>query len=84
MEKLNKEVSQLRTSRAKCEGALTTHNETRAKHLQELKTKKYKTIDEEHRVQLITVHTTEIAHKDLEKYYKALDKVCSSWGFINL
>lgn len=36
----------------------------------------YKNVDEEYRVGMIKYETTQMAVKDLEKYYTALDKVC--------
>jgi len=74
IEQLKQDISKLKTAKAKLEGSLSTLNISLAKFNQELRTKKYVNIDEEHRVQLITLHTTDIAHKDLEKYAKALDK----------
>ena len=34
----------------------------------------YKTVDEDYRKMLIELKTLEMAHSDLEKYFKALDK----------
>jgi len=58
MELLKQEITKLKTTKAKNEGSLSTHNQSIAKISQELKSKKYANVDEEHRVQMITLHTT--------------------------
>ena len=49
-----------------------------------LSTPEYKNVDEEHRIAMIKHETTQMAVRDIEKYYSALDKVSnfrSVWLF---
>lgn len=55
-------------------GARNAHNDEIKKHEKELTDQKFRNIDEEHRKLLIELKTTDMAHTDLDKYYKALEK----------
>lgn len=68
----------LRSNKDKCQGSVITHSETLKKRKLELSSAQFKDIDKVHGQQLVVLETSEIAHKDLEKYYVALDKVCWS------
>uniref|UniRef100_A0A6B2KY77 DNA repair protein RAD50 n=1 Tax=Arcella intermedia TaxID=1963864 RepID=A0A6B2KY77_9EUKA len=69
-----KEIVKLRSDHDKCEGSRLTHQDTVNRRKKDLSSKNYVNVDEEYRLILINMQTTEMVVKDLEKYFKALDK----------
>lgn len=55
-------------------GARNAHNEEIKKYEKELADQKFRNIDDDHRKLLIELKTTDMAHTDLDKYHKALEK----------
>eukprot|EP00850_Spirogloea_muscicola_P018610 SM000172S03083 [mRNA] locus=s172:238718:247159:+ [translate_table: standard] len=55
-------------------GTLLAYEGNIAKDQSDLRAPQYKDIDRKYRTQLIQLKTTEMANRDLDKYYKALDR----------
>lgn len=66
-ERLNSEFN-------RCQGTLSVYQNNISKHKQELKQTQYKDIEKRYTNQLLQLKTTEMANKDLDRYYAALDK----------
>ncbi|RCV06469.1 hypothetical protein SETIT_1G165000v2 [Setaria italica] len=66
-ERLNSEFN-------RCQGTLSVYQSNITKHKQELKQTQYKDIEMRYTNQLLQLKTTEMANKDLDRYYAALDK----------
>jgi len=66
-ERLNSEFN-------RCQGTLSVYQSNILKHKQELKQTQYKDIEKRYTSQLLQLKTTEMANKDLDRYYSALDK----------
>ncbi|KAF8686169.1 hypothetical protein HU200_043642 [Digitaria exilis] len=66
-ERLNSEFN-------RCQGTLSVYQGNISKHKQELKQTQYKDIEKRYTNQLLQLKTTEMANKDLDRYYAALDK----------
>lgn len=58
----------------RCRGTLSVYQSNISKHKIELKQAQYTDIDKRYFNQLIQLKTTEMANKDLDRYYNALDK----------
>ncbi|KAG9446061.1 hypothetical protein H6P81_012189 [Aristolochia fimbriata] len=58
----------------RCQGTLSVYHSNIVKHKQDLKQAQYNDIDKRYFNQLIQLKTTEMANKDLDRYYNALDK----------
>uniref|UniRef100_A0A1D1XWK9 DNA repair protein RAD50 n=1 Tax=Anthurium amnicola TaxID=1678845 RepID=A0A1D1XWK9_9ARAE len=58
----------------RCHGTLTVYQSNISKNKLELKQPQYNDIDKRYFNQLIQLKTTEMANKDLDRYYNALDK----------
>uniref|UniRef100_A0A0A9AU83 DNA repair protein RAD50 n=1 Tax=Arundo donax TaxID=35708 RepID=A0A0A9AU83_ARUDO len=56
------------------QGTLSVYQSNITKHKQELKQTQYKDIEKRYTNQLLQLKTTEMANKDLDRYYTALDK----------
>eukprot|EP01127_Copromyxa_protea_P024019 TRINITY_DN9278_c0_g1_i1.p1 TRINITY_DN9278_c0_g1~~TRINITY_DN9278_c0_g1_i1.p1 ORF type:complete len:540 (-),score=130.78 TRINITY_DN9278_c0_g1_i1:43-1662(-) len=84
MKQLQTAIAKNRTNRDKCQGSLITHQETLKKRKLELNSAQFKDIDKQHAQQLVLLETSEIAHKDLEKYYVALDKALMKYHTIKM
>lgn len=70
MNDLQKLLSELNRS----QGTIAVYESNVAKNKAELSQSQYKDIDKRYSTQLIQLKTTEMANKDLDKYYHALDK----------
>jgi len=82
--KLSKDLVKLRSEHDRCDGARLTHLATVQKRIRELQSNQYANIDEEHRLQLIALQTTEMAGRDLDKYHKALDKALMQYHTLKM
>ncbi|KDP39329.1 hypothetical protein JCGZ_01086 [Jatropha curcas] len=58
----------------KCRGTMSVYQSNISKNKIDLKQSQYKDIDKRYFDQLIQLKTTEMANKDLDRYYNALDK----------
>ncbi|XP_031481763.1 DNA repair protein RAD50 [Nymphaea colorata] len=58
----------------RCHGTLSVYQSNISKHKLDLKQSQYNDIDKRYFDQLIQLKTTEMANKDLDRYYHALDK----------
>ncbi|WCJ33146.1 DNA repair protein RAD50 [Euphorbia peplus] len=58
----------------RCRGTMSVHQSNITKNKHDLKQAQYKDIDKRFFDQLIQLKTTEMANKDLDRYYSALDK----------
>ncbi|KAK6266073.1 hypothetical protein QUC31_016910 [Theobroma cacao] len=58
----------------RCRGTMSVYQSNISKNKAELKQAQYKDIDKRYFDQLIQLKTTEMANKDLDRYYNALDK----------
>ncbi|KAL8048542.1 hypothetical protein ABFX02_07G073600 [Erythranthe guttata] len=72
--KLSQERESLLTELNRCRGTLSVYRSNIDKNKADLKQAQYKDIDKRYFDQLIQLKTTEMANKDLDRYYKALDK----------
>ncbi|KAL8136932.1 hypothetical protein V2J09_002933 [Rumex salicifolius] len=74
--KLTKERERLLSEHNRCHGTLSVYESNISKNKVDLKQTQYKDIDNRYFDQLIQlkVATTEMANKDLDRYYNALDK----------
>ncbi|XP_011084217.1 DNA repair protein RAD50 [Sesamum indicum] len=72
--KLSQERESLLTELNRCRGTLSVYKSNIDRNRVDLKQAQYKDIDKRYFDQLIQLKTTEMANKDLDKYYKALDK----------
>ncbi|CAA0841677.1 DNA repair protein RAD50, partial [Striga hermonthica] len=71
--KLNQERDSLLTELNKRRGTLSVYRSNIERNRVDLKQAQYKDIDKRYFDQLIQLKTTEMANKDLDRYYKALD-----------
>ncbi|KAK1435336.1 hypothetical protein QVD17_01097 [Tagetes erecta] len=72
--KFNKERERLLSELNKYHGTVAVYQKAISKNKIELKNPEYKDIDKRYFDQLLKLKTTEMANKDLNKYYNALDK----------
>ncbi|KAG8369606.1 hypothetical protein BUALT_Bualt14G0031100 [Buddleja alternifolia] len=72
--KLSQERESLLTELNRRRGTFTVYKSNIDKNRADLKQTQYKDIDKRYFDQLIQLKTTEMANKDLDRYYKALDK----------
>lgn len=72
--KLSKERERLLTELNRYQGTLSVYKDNISKNKVDLKQAQYKDIDKRYFDQLIQLKTTEMANKDLDRYYNALDK----------
>lgn len=72
--KLSQERERLLSELNRCKGTMSVYQSNVSKNKVELKQAQYKDIDKRHYDQLIQLKTTEMANKDLDRYYNALDK----------
>nr|GEU84341.1 DNA repair protein RAD50 [Tanacetum cinerariifolium] len=73
-QKLSKERERLLSELNKYYGTVAVYQKAISKNKVDLKNPEYKDIDKRHFDQLLKLKTTEMANKDLNKYYTALDK----------
>ncbi|GKA14218.1 DNA repair protein RAD50 [Tanacetum coccineum] len=73
-QKLSKERERLLSELNKYYGTVSVYQKAISKNKVDLKNPEYKDIDKRHFDQLLKLKTTEMANKDLNKYYTALDK----------
>ncbi|PWA83573.1 DNA repair protein Rad50 [Artemisia annua] len=73
-EKLSKERERLLSELNKYYGTVAVYQKAISKNKVDLKNPEYKDIDKRYFDQLLKLKTTEMANKDLNKYYTALDK----------
>ncbi|XP_010414057.1 PREDICTED: DNA repair protein RAD50 isoform X2 [Camelina sativa] len=74
MVKISRERERLLSELNRCRGTVSVYESSISKNRVELKQAQYKDIDKRHFDQLIQLKTTEMANKDLDRYYNALDK----------
>ncbi|XP_021745929.1 LOW QUALITY PROTEIN: DNA repair protein RAD50-like [Chenopodium quinoa] len=72
--KLGKERDRLLSELNRFHGTMSVYESNISKNKIDLKQPQYKDIDKHHFDQLIQLKTTEMANKDLDRYYNALDK----------
>ncbi|KAI7751951.1 hypothetical protein M8C21_008273 [Ambrosia artemisiifolia] len=72
--KLRKERERLLSELNKYQGTVAVYQKAISKNKIDLKNPEYKDIDKRYFDQLLKLKTTEMANKDLNKYYNALDK----------
>lgn len=74
LHKLSQERERLRSELDRCHGSMSVYQNNISKNKVDLKQAQYKDIDKRYFDQLIQLKTTEMANKDLDRYYNALDK----------
>ncbi|KAM2711178.1 hypothetical protein EV1_031322 [Malus domestica] len=74
LEKLSHEREEFLKRLNQNDGIISAHQSEISKHKIDLKNPDYKDIDKRYFDQLIQLKTTEMANKDLDRYYNALDK----------
>uniref|UniRef100_A0A7N1A2Q4 DNA repair protein RAD50 n=1 Tax=Kalanchoe fedtschenkoi TaxID=63787 RepID=A0A7N1A2Q4_KALFE len=72
--KLSRERDRLRSEFDKCQGTSSVYQSNISKNKVELKQAQFNEIDKRYFDQLIQLKTMEMANKDLDRYYNALDK----------
>ncbi|XP_030533832.1 DNA repair protein RAD50 isoform X1 [Rhodamnia argentea] len=72
--KLSQERERLLSELNRCQGTMSVYQSNISKNKLDLKQAQYKDIDKRYFDQLIQLKTTEMANKDLDRYYNALDK----------
>ncbi|XP_062109225.1 DNA repair protein RAD50 [Humulus lupulus] len=72
--KLSRERERLLSELNRCRGTMSVYDSNISKNKVDLKHSQYKDIDKRYFDQLIQLKTTEMANKDLDRYYNALDK----------
>ncbi|KAK9671423.1 hypothetical protein RND81_12G029400 [Saponaria officinalis] len=72
--KLNQERDRLLSELNRCRGTMSVYESNISKNKIDLKQPQYKEIDKRYVDQLIQLKTSEMANKDLDRYYNALDK----------
>ncbi|KAE9604828.1 putative DNA repair protein Rad50 [Lupinus albus] len=74
LRRLSQERERLLSEMNRCRGTMSVHQSNISKNKIDLKQTQYKDIDKRYFDQLIQLKTTEMANKDLDRYYNALDK----------
>ncbi|XP_021291599.1 DNA repair protein RAD50 [Herrania umbratica] len=74
LRKITEERERLLSEINRCRGTMSVYQSNISKNKAELKQAQYKDIDKRYFDQLIQLKTTEMANKDLDRYYNALDK----------
>lgn len=74
LKKLNQDKERLFAELNRFHGTMSVYESNISKNKIDLKQPQYKDIDKRHFDQLIQLKTTEMANKDLDRYYDALDK----------
>ncbi|XP_061369150.1 DNA repair protein RAD50 isoform X2 [Gastrolobium bilobum] len=74
LQKLSQERERLLSELNRCHGTMSVYKSNISKNKIDLKQPQYKDIDNRYFDQLIQLKTTEMANKDLDRYYSALDK----------
>ncbi|KAL6582060.1 hypothetical protein OROMI_006074 [Orobanche minor] len=82
--KLSQERESLLTELNKHRGTLSVFTSNIDRNIADLKQPQYKDIDRHYFDQLIQLKTTEMANKDLDRYYKALDKALMRFHTIKM
>ncbi|KAK6161690.1 hypothetical protein DH2020_005071 [Rehmannia glutinosa] len=82
--KLSQERESFLTELNKRRGTLSVYKSNIDKNKADLKQAQYKDIDKRYFDQLIQLKTTEMANKDLDRYYKALDKALMRFHTIKM
>ncbi|KAK6914345.1 RAD50, zinc hook [Dillenia turbinata] len=72
--KLSQERERLLSELNRCQGTVSVYQSNISRHKVDLKQSQYNDIDKRYFEQLIQLKTTEMANKDLDRYYNALDK----------
>lgn len=73
-QKLSQDRQRLLSESNRCKGTIDVYQSNISKNKIDLKQAQYKDIDKRYFDQLIQLKTTEMANKDLDRYYNALDK----------
>ncbi|XP_021888958.1 DNA repair protein RAD50 isoform X2 [Carica papaya] len=85
LRKLSQERERLLSELNQCRGTMSVYQSNISKNKIDLKHAQYKDIDKRYFDQLIQLKTTEMANKDLDRYYNALDNLslvsCSFFWF---
>lgn len=74
LDKLRQERDRFSSESNRCIGTVSVHQSNISKNKIDLKQAQYKDIDKRYFDQMIQLKTTEMANKDLNRYYSALDK----------
>ncbi|GMJ01782.1 hypothetical protein like AT2G31970 [Hibiscus trionum] len=74
LRKVSEERERLLSELNRCRGTMSVYQNNISKDKADLKQAQYKDIDKRYFDQLIQLKTTEMANKDLDRYYNALDK----------
>ncbi|XP_022761845.1 DNA repair protein RAD50 isoform X2 [Durio zibethinus] len=74
LRKFSEDRERLLSELNRCRGTMSVYQSNISKNKAELKQAQYKDIDKRYFDQLIQLKTTEMANKDLDRYYNALDK----------
>ncbi|KAJ7957253.1 DNA repair protein RAD50 [Quillaja saponaria] len=74
LQKLSQERERLLSELNRCHGTMSVYQTNVSKNKIDLKQSQYREIDKRYFDQLILLKTTEMANKDLDRYYNAVDK----------
>ncbi|KAJ1696950.1 hypothetical protein LUZ63_005462 [Rhynchospora breviuscula] len=74
LKRLFQEKDRLLSELNRCQGTLSVYQSNISRHKVELKQPQYKDIEKRYSNQLIQLKTSEMANKDLDRYYNAVDK----------
>lgn len=74
LKQYSQEKDRLLSEYNRCQGTQSVYQSNISKHKLELKQTQYKDIEKRYFNQLLQLKTTEMANKDLDRYYAALDK----------
>ncbi|KAI4317369.1 hypothetical protein L6164_025242 [Bauhinia variegata] len=74
IQKLSQERDRFLSELNRCHGTVSVYQSNISKNKVDLKQAQYKDIDKRYFDQLLQLKTTEMANKDLDRYYNALDK----------
>ncbi|KAH8043509.1 hypothetical protein JL722_15179 [Aureococcus anophagefferens] len=83
-DKLARDLNRLVSRRGEYVGRRSTEASVAKEHAGDLKGARYKGVEEKHRKALINKETTEMAAKDLEHYWGALDKALSNYHSLKI
>mmetsp|Transcript_31459 Transcript_31459/g.102206 ORF Transcript_31459/g.102206 Transcript_31459/m.102206 type:complete len:301 (-) Transcript_31459:55-957(-) len=83
-DKLARDLNRLVSRRGEYVGRRSSEASVAKEHAGDLKGARYKGVEEKHRKALINKETTEMAAKDLEHYWGALDKALSNYHSLKI
>lgn len=84
LKRYSQEKERLLSEYNRCHGTLSVYQSNISKHKLELKQTQYKDIEKRYFNQLLQLKTTEMANKDLDRYYAALDKALMRFHSIKM